>query len=82
VKRIILLVAIAAVMAAVVLANALPAIAAPPEKSVACPTPPFSEADATIEPKEYRDLNALYRNCKSVGGSPSKDTFPNPGPPS
>ena len=81
-KRIILLVAIAAVIAAVVLANALPAIAAPPEKSVACPTPPFSEAVATIDPKEYRDLNALYRNCKSVGGSPSKDTFTNPGPPS
>jgi hypothetical protein len=82
VKRIILLVAMAAVISAMVLANALPAIAAPPEKSVACATPPFSEADATIEPKEYRDLNALYRNCKSVGGSPMKDTFPNPGPPS
>jgi hypothetical protein len=55
VKRIILLVAMAAVMAAVVLANALPAIA---------------------------DLNALYRNCKSVSGSPTREVIPNPGPPS
>ena len=80
-KRIILLVAMAAVMAAMVLANALPVIAAPPEVSVACTTPPFNEAIATIDPKEYRELNALYRNCKSVGGSPTREVIPNPGPP-
>jgi hypothetical protein len=44
--------------------------------------PPFNEADATIDPKKYRDLNALYRNCKSVGGSPTREVIPIPGPPS
>ena len=79
-RRTIMLVALTAVMLAMVLANALPVLAAPPEVSVACTTPPFNEADATIDPKEYRDLNALYRNCKSVGGSPTREVFPIPGP--
>ena len=79
-RRIITMVALTAVMAAMVLASALPVVAAPPEVSVACTTPPFNVADATIDPKEYRDLNALYRNCKSVGGSPTRAVFPNPGP--
>ena len=79
-RRIIMLVALAAVMSAMVLANTLPTLAAPPEVSVACTTPPFNEADATIDPKEYRDLNALYRNCKSIGGSPTREVIP--GPPS
>jgi hypothetical protein len=48
--------------------------------SVACTTPPFNEADATIDPKEYRELNALYRNCKSVGGSPTREVITIPGP--
>jgi hypothetical protein len=79
-RRFIMLVALTAVMLAMVLANALPALAAPPEVSVACTTPPFNGADATIDPKEYRDLNALYRNCKSVGGSPTREVIPIPGP--
>ena len=81
-RRITMLVALAAVMSAMALANTLPALAAPPEVSVACTTPPFNEADATIDPKEYLDLNALYRNCKSVGGSPTREVIPIPGPPS
>ena len=80
-RRIILLVSMAVVMAALILAVALPALAAPPTLTVTCETPPTGFVVSTDDPQEYNEVNALYRECKDSGGTATRDITPNPGPP-
>lgn len=80
-KRVVSLVALALLMAAMVLASALPALAAPPTLSVTCITPPTGVAIATSDPKAFNDLNAFYRDCAAGGGTATRELTPNPGPP-
>ena len=69
-RRIILLVFTATVMAALILASALPALAAPPTFSATCVYPQNGLGIATPVPQDYADLIAFYRNCEASGGTP------------
>ena len=80
-RRIILLVTTAIVVAALVLTVALPALAAPPTLTVTCETPPTGIAISTNDPQEYNELNAFYRECEDSGGTATREFTPNPGPP-
>jgi hypothetical protein len=80
-RRIILLVSMAVVMAALILTVALPALAAPPTLTVTCQTPPTGFAVTTNDPQEYNELNALYRECEDSGGTATREITPTPGPP-
>jgi hypothetical protein len=80
-RRIILLASAATVMAALILASAVPALAAPPSLTVTCSTPPTAFAIVTNDPQEYDALIAIYRNCKASGGTASIVFEPNPGKP-
>ena len=81
-RRIISLMWVAMVMSALILASALPALAAPPTFSASCLYPNFGVAILTNEPQDYKEVIAFYRNCEASGGTPgSRDIIPNPGPP-
>ena len=80
-KRIILLVSMAVVMAALILTVALPALAAPPTLTVTCETPPTGFGVSTNDPQQYDELNAIYRECEDSGGTATREFTPNPGPP-
>jgi hypothetical protein len=81
-RRIISLVWVAMVMSALILASALPALAAPPTFSASCFCPQFGLTFATSDPHGYKDVNAFYRNCEDSGGtSGSRDITPIPGKP-
>ena len=65
-----------AVMAVLILASALPALAAPPTLTVTCITLPTGFANTTSDPQEYNDLNAIYRNCRGSGGTATRVVTP------
>lgn len=79
-KRIVSLVWIAMIMSALVLASALPALAAPPTFEASCFGPMSGETFMSANPQDYKDINALYRNCQNAGLTASRDITPNPGP--
>jgi len=81
-RRIILLVWVAMIMSALVLASALPALAATPTFSASCIYPDYGLTRFAIEPQDYKNVNAFYRTCEASGGTPgSRDITPQPGPP-
>jgi hypothetical protein len=80
-RRSILLASTATVMAALILASALPALAAPPTLTVTCTTGTTGFAISTNDPQEYDTLNAIYRNCQASGGTATRVIEPNPGAP-
>jgi hypothetical protein len=80
-RRIVLLVSTAMVMAALILASALPVLAAPPTFTASCIYPQYGLAILTNTPQDYKDVNAFYRNCQDSGGAASRDITPNPGEP-
>jgi hypothetical protein len=80
-RRIILLVSMAVVMAALILTLALPALAAPPTFTASCITPPTGVVIETSDPQEFNEVNAFYRNCEDSGGTATREVTPNPGPP-
>jgi hypothetical protein len=81
-KRIISLVSVAMVMSALILASALPALAATPTFTASCFYPQFGLAIATSDPQSYKDVIDFYRNCEDSGGTPgSRDVTPYPGKP-
>jgi hypothetical protein len=80
-RRIILLVSTVAVMSALILASALPALAAPPTLTVTCSTGTTGFAISTTDPHEYGTLFAIYRNCRASGGTATRTFEPNPGAP-
>jgi hypothetical protein len=71
-KRIVLLASTATVMAALILASALPALAAPPRLTVTCSTGTTGFAISTSDPQQYDDLLAIYRNCQDRGGTATR----------
>lgn len=80
-RRIVLLGALAMLMAAMVLASALPALAAPPTLTVSCTFGNEGIGMATTNPREYKELNAFYRDCVAGGNTGARELTPNPGPP-
>ncbi len=80
-RRIILLVSTATVMAALILASALPVLAAPPTFSASCFYPQMGQLFVSATPQDYKDINAFYRNCQNSGGTASRQITPNPGTP-
>jgi hypothetical protein len=81
-RRIISLVAVAMVMSALILASALPALAAPPTFSASCIYPQYGLGFVTSDPQDYKDVIAFSRNCEASGGTPgSRDVTPTPGKP-
>jgi hypothetical protein len=78
-RRIILLVSMAVVMAALILTLAMPALAARPTFTASCETPPIGTAILTTDPRE---VNAFIRNCEDSGGTATRGAVtPTPGPP-
>jgi hypothetical protein len=69
-KRIISLVSTVMVMSALILASALPALAAPPTFSATCNYPQYGFGFVTSYPQDYKDVIAFYRNCEASGGTP------------
>ena len=80
-RRIVLLVSTVAVMLALILANALPALAAPPTFRASCITPPFGLGILTAVPQDYNEVIAFYRSCQDRGGTASLEIIPTPGAP-
>ena len=80
-KRIISLVLVTMIMSALVLADALPAFAAPPSFNASCYYTNIGSGTFTSVPQEYKDVNAFYRDCQDSGGTASREIAPNPGPP-
>jgi hypothetical protein len=72
-RRIILLASTASVMAGLILASALPALAAPPTLTVTCSTPPTGFARVTNDPRECNDLLSIYRDCQDSGGTATRE---------
>ena len=80
-RRIILLMSTVAVMVALILASALPALAAPPTFRVTCFFPMSGSEFLTDTPQEYNEAIASYRDCQARGGTASIEITPQPGPP-
>jgi hypothetical protein len=80
-RRIILLVSMAVVMAALILTVAMPVLAAPPTFTASCVTPPTGVAIESSDPQQFNEVNAFYRNCKDSGGTATREVNPNPGAP-
>ena len=80
-RRIILLVSTVAVMAALILASALPAIAAPPTFRTICVRPMSAAVFPSDVPQDYNDVLAFYRNCQDSGGTASIEITTNTGAP-
>jgi len=80
-KRIISLVSTVMVMAALVLASALPALAATPTVSATCVSPPFIIGFATSDPQSYKSVRDFYKACQDRGEEASIDVAPFPGKP-
>ena len=80
-RRIILLVSTATVMAALILASALPALAAPPTFRATCYFPTTGALFPSDVPQDYNDVIASYRSCQNSGGTASLEFFRTPGAP-
>ena len=80
-RRITLMVSTATVMSALILASALPALAAPPTFRATCYFPMSAAVFPSDVPQDYNDVLAIYRSCQDSGGTASIEITPQPGPP-
>jgi hypothetical protein len=76
-RRIILVVGLALLMATFVMVSALPAIAAPPDKVVRCSD---GRADITDNAEGFRDQGRFKGEFSSGGNRVTQEVTPNPGP--
>jgi hypothetical protein len=80
-KRFILLASTTTVMAVLILASALPALAAPPTFSASCFRPMSTALFQSDKPQNYNDIIAFYNNCQNTGGTATRGIELNPGAP-
>ena len=76
-RRIILLVALALLLAAFVVVSALPAIAAPPSKLVLCSN---GSSFSTNEAEGFGGQGRFTGECRSGGNTSTQEVDSNPGP--
>jgi hypothetical protein len=76
-RSIILLVFMATVMASLVIAGALPALAAPPTLYVECRTGGVVDACIADISETYNEANTLYSDCTPQGSGAMRDITPN-----
>ena len=79
-ERILVLLTVALVLAAIVVVSAMPAIAAPADKTISCITPDGGVI-ATSNEVPRRSEAEFIKQCESVGGTAERlSVSPNPGP--
>jgi len=81
-RRILLVLTVALVMAAMVVVTAAPAFAAPPEQQVACVKGPATAIGSSNEPQRFGLLGKFQTEFKPLGFDCTRTVTPNPGPPS
>lgn len=81
-RRIILMVTLAMVVATMVIVSALPAIAAPPSRLILCSTNTGEtvSASSTNEAVGFKAQGTYRANCISQGYVVTQEITPNPGP--
>jgi hypothetical protein len=77
-----LLVTVALVMAAMMVAMAMPAFAAPPDKEVSCydQSGNYLFSSSTNEASGFRYLGQRNASCRSEGNVGTQEVTPEPGP--